>query len=130
MKRVTSEKEQIEATYCNGKQKKHHKELSSPTLESFGERRSKFEKQTRELMEKARLRLVDEEVDRRVAEKLKQLEPFKSLTKERSMESTEIITPMDDQTINLGEYLLLKGLCGNCLKFFYDFTTVMLDMYV
>ena len=98
LKRVTFEKEQIEATYCNGSQYKYHRDQPS----SLGEYSSVFDKQTGELMEKARLHLVKEEVDRQVAEKMKELqthaEPMKSVTRELSMDSAEY--GMDDQ-INL-----------------------------
>ena len=58
-------------------------------------------------MEKARLHLVNEEVDRKVAEKIKQSraypEPVRSLMSEHSMDSSDITSP-DSKTVNLGKY--------------------------
>jgi len=131
---VTSEKEQIEATcrdakhlaaeneklkqmlkdgkeqdggaYHASKPKKQH----SSSLERFNDKRTAFERVTGELIEKARLHLVNEEVERKVAERMKQLrenynEPVKVLSKERSLESAEITSP-NDHALNLGEYTL------------------------
>ena len=105
LKRVTSEKEQIEATYRNASQHRYHQEQRVES--SSNGKRTEFERITGELIEKARLDLVREEVERQVAERMKQLkyytEPMKSLTKERSMESAEIVS-LTDQAVNLGEY--------------------------
>ena len=103
LKRVTSEKEQIEATYRNASQHRYHQEQH---VESSNGRRTEFERITGDLIEKARLDLVREEVERQVAERMKQLknytDPMKSLTKERSLESAEIVS-LTDQAVNLGE---------------------------
>ena len=108
MKRVTFEKEQIEATYRNEQQQKYHKEQHTPTIETSSDKRTAFEKQAGELMEKARLHLIKEEVERKVAEKIQLSktypEPAKSLTMEASVELTDITT-VDEQAINLGEYI-------------------------
>ena len=107
MKRVTSEKEQIEATYRNESQHRYHKEQHSSNAESCNGKITEFERMTGELIEKARLDLVREEVERQVTEKMRQLkiytEPMRTLSKERSMESTEIVST-DDQAVNLGKH--------------------------
>ena len=101
LKRVTSEKEQIEATYRN---KSQHKERHSSSLEASSEGRGSFERMTEELIEKARLDLVREEVERQVAERMRYTEPMKVLAKRRSMESAEIV-PTDDQAVNLSKHM-------------------------
>ena len=97
-------KEQNEGSYHTSKSKKQY----SSSLEKSKDKRTAFERATEELIEKARLHLVNEEVERKVSEKMKQLnenynEPVKVLSKERSLESAEITSP-NDHALNLGEY--------------------------
>ena len=103
LKRVTSEKEQIEATYRKESQQQYHREQSSGSLE---ENRSAFERYTGDMIEKARLHLIKEEVEREVAERMKQLpsntEPVKSFVTEESVE----LASADDQPVNLGECII------------------------
>ena len=102
LKRVTSEKEQIEATYRNASQYRYHQEQRVES--SSNGKRTEFERITGELIEKARLDLVREEVERQVAERMKQLKNYtEPMTKQRSMESAEIVS-LTDQAVNLGEY--------------------------
>ena len=105
MKRVTSEKELIKATYHDHGQRKYRDEQSSSSLEAYSEKKSTFERHTGELIEKARLHLVREEVAREVAENLKQSRTHTELVKsfaDEYLESAENAS-MDDQTMNLGE---------------------------
>lgn len=108
MKRVTSEKEQIEATYRNASQHRYHQEQR---VEPSNGKRTEFERITGELIEKARLDLVREEVERQVAERMKNYtEPIKSLTKKYSTESAEMVS-LTDQAVNLGETHITYKVC-------------------
>lgn len=108
MKRVTSEKEQIEATYRKESQQQYHREQSSGSLD---ENRSAFERYTGDMIEKARLHLVKEEVEREVAERMKQLqsnnEPIKLFGAEEPVE----LASADDQPVNIGECIVY---CVSC----------------
>ena len=89
MKRVTSENEQIEATYRKESQQQYHREQSSGSLD---ENRSAFERYTGDMIEKARLHLVKEEVEREVAERMK-------------------LASADDQPVNIGECIVYSVSC-------------------
>ena len=60
-------------TYRNASQQRYHQEQHSHSLESSNGKRTEFERIIGELIEKARLDLVREEVERQVAERMRKL---------------------------------------------------------